>query len=85
MSKEFKVTVITPFHNTRMELFLRTYESLKKQTIGFENIEWVIVLHNCGEKNIADVKELLKDHDNVFLKELNNDAHSASSPRNYGL
>lgn len=85
MKKDYLATVITPYHNTNMDLFLRTYNSLINQSIGFENIEWIIVFHNCEQKYIDDVRELLKNHDNVVMKELRNEARTASSPRNYAL
>lgn len=44
-SGEYLVSVVTPFHNARLNLFEKCVESLKKQTIGFENIEWIIALH----------------------------------------
>jgi len=82
---KYKATVITPFHNTEMSMFKGTINSLLQQTVGFENIEWIIVLHNCAEQYVSDVKEILGKYDNVVLKELVNDARSASSPRNYAL
>lgn len=85
MGKQYKATIITPFHNTDMSLFQTTYNSVKGQTIGFENIEWIIVLHNCEKEYIDAVNDLVGGHDNVVLKELYNDARSASSPRNYAL
>lgn len=85
MGKEYAATIITPFHNTDMSMFSRTYQSVIKQTIGFERIEWIIVLHNCKQEYIDAVRELVGKHENVYLKELVNEARSASSPRNYGL
>lgn len=85
MGKDYKATIITPFHNTDMSMFTETFKSVKKQTIGFSNIEWIIVLHNCKQEYIDAVTELTGKYKNVFLKELYNDARSASSPRNYGL
>ena len=43
----YKVSVVTPFHNVDMAMFNKCIESMRCQTIGFENIEWVIVVHNC--------------------------------------
>jgi len=42
----YKVSVVTPFHNVDMAVFQKAADSMKQQTIGFENIEWVIVVHN---------------------------------------
>ncbi|OON84983.1 hypothetical protein BXO88_14760 [Oribacterium sp. C9] len=85
MNGKYKATIITPFHNTDMSMFAETIKSVKNQTIGFSNIEWIIVLHNCKQEYVDSVKQLLGGYSNVILKELYNDAKSASSPRNYGL
>jgi len=85
MSRQYIATIITPFHDTDMTLFMETFNSVKGQTIGFENIEWIIVLHNCTQEYIDAVKALVGEAENVVLKELVNDVRSASSPRNYGM
>lgn len=83
--KNYRVSVITPFHNVKMNLFRKAYESLQAQTIGFENIEWIIVLHNTEAEYHAAVHEMLDGKENVVIATLNNDVHSPSSPRNYGM
>ena len=83
--KEYLVSVVTPFHNVNMELFRQGYESLKSQTIGFSNIQWIVVLHNTEPKYHKAVHELLDRHENVIVKALDNDAHTPSSPRNCGM
>lgn len=55
------------------------------QTIGFNNIEWIIVVHNCKPGYFEQVSERIAKYENVKLFELNNDARTASSPRNYAL
>ncbi|MDO4478706.1 MAG: GH3 auxin-responsive promoter family protein [Lachnospiraceae bacterium] len=85
MGKAYKVSVITPFHNTRMDLFKRTYASMREQTVGFDNIEWIIVLHNCNDESKANVRGLLGHFPNVVIKELENEVHSASAPRNFAF
>ncbi|MBQ1336456.1 MAG: glycosyltransferase family 2 protein [Selenomonadaceae bacterium] len=82
---EYQVSVVTPFHNVDMELFRRGYESLKEQTIGFSNVQWIVVLHNTEQKYHEAVHELLDGHENVIVKALFNDARTPSSPRNYGM
>lgn len=44
--ENYILSVVTPFHNTNLAFFEKCLDSLKKQTLGFENIEWVITLHN---------------------------------------
>ena len=79
---EHLVSVVTPFHNTRLNLFEKCVESLKSQTIGFENIEWVIVLHNSEDEYVAAAREMVAGLPNVKLSELYNEHRTASSPRN---
>ena len=83
--KSYLVSVVTPFHNVDIKMFRYAYESLKKQTLGFDNIQWIVVLHNSESKYKTDVHELLDAYENVILKELDNDVHTPSSPRNFGM
>ena len=81
----YKVSVVTPFHNVDMGMFEKCAESMRSQTIGFENIEWIIVAHNCKPHYFPLLTEMFKNDKNVFVKELNNDIHSPASPRNHGM
>ena len=83
--KSYKISVVTPFHNVDMKAFRKCAESVKQQTIGFENIQWVIVLHNTEPKYHEEVRKLLGDCENVLIEPLNNKIHTPSSPRNYGM
>lgn len=76
------VTVASPFHNTNLNFFKHCMESLKKQTIGFENIEWIITMHNTEQEYIDGVKEMTAAYPNIRLYEIYNDFRTASSPRN---
>ena len=58
---------------------------MRQQTIGFENVEWVIVVHNSEPQYLLQLQEKFKDDRNVIVKELNNEAKTPSSPRNYGM
>lgn len=80
----YKVSVVTPFHNVDMDMFANCAKSMKNQTIGFSNVEWIIVVHNCTPGYIDTLTEMFKDYNNVVVKELNNEARTPSSPRNYG-
>ncbi len=53
--------------------------------MGFENIEWVVVGHNCTEEYEQQVQELLGGYENVKIDILHNSAHTPSSPRNRGM
>lgn len=78
----YKISVITPYHNTDFDLFDRADKSMRNQTIGFENIEWVIIMHNCEKEYIDKVTTMYKNDNNVIVKILNNDKHTPGSPRN---
>ena len=79
------VSVIIPTHKPNMKYFLRCFNSIKNQTIGFNNIEVIIVVHNTNEQFFYEIKDLVKEYHNVKLLKLDNDKRSASSPRNYGM
>jgi len=81
----YAVSVVTPFHNVDMKYFRGAVDSMLAQTIGFENIEWIIVLHNCEPRFKPMLEELLGKYPNVILSVLENDARTPSSPRNHGV
>ena len=81
----YKVSVVTPFHNVDMGMFEKCAESMRAQTIGFENIEWIIVVHNCEPKYMPLLTEMFKDDGNVIVKELNDGIRSPAMPRNHGM
>lgn len=85
MSTSYKISVITPFHNVPEEVFQRAYQSMLKQTIGFENLEWIVVLHNCEDSYKDYMHKLLAPHKNVRLEVLDNEIYTPSSPRNYAF
>lgn len=68
-----------------MGMFENAAAHMEQQTIGFENIEWVVVCHNCDEEHIRAVNERVGSYNNVVIKILNNTIYTPSSPRNYGM
>ena len=63
---EYKATVIVPVYN--VERFLRgCLKSLTEQTIGFENIEVVLVNDGSTDNSEAVCREFADKYDNVFL------------------
>ena len=83
--KEFEISVITPYHNVNPDFFRKCADSVIGQTLGLEKIQWIVVLHNCSEDYRKAAYEILGDHPEIETYELNNDACTPSSPRNYGL
>ena len=79
---EYKATVIVPVYN--VERFLRgCLQSLTEQTIGFENIEVVLVNDGSTDNSEAVCREFADKYDNVFLYSKENEG--LSKTRNYGL
>ena len=81
----YKVSVVTPFHNVDMGMFQKCADGMRCQTIGFENIEWIIIVHNSEPHYYPLLAEMFKNDRNVIVKELHDDMHSPASPRNYGM
>jgi len=81
----YKVSVVTPFHNVDMGMFQKCADSMRGQTLGFENIEWIIVVHNSKPHYLPLLIDMFKDDKNVIIKELHDDFHSPASPRNHGM
>ena len=67
-----------------MDMFGNCAKSVQNQTIGFENIQWIIVVHNCKAGYMETLTEMFGGYDNILIKELNNEARTPSSPRNHG-
>ena len=63
VDKKYQVSIITPFHDTDMNMFRNCAKGVFDQTLGFENIEWIVVVHNSGQEYIDDVHDF-----NVYLK-----------------
>ena len=53
--RKYILSVVTPFHNTDLAYFGKCLDSMKEQTLGFENIEWVITLHNSEPEYVEEV------------------------------
>lgn len=85
MENKSKVSIITPFHNVPKEMFENSFKSVINQTYGLENLEYVIVIHNCSDEYREMVLTMTKDYKCVKTYILNNEWHCASNPRNYAL
>ena len=83
--KNYRISVVTPFHNVDIDMFRYAYESLQKQTLGFQNIQWIVVVHNTDAEHKAAVHQLLDGQENIIIEEAENDVHTPSSPRNIGM
>ena len=68
-----------------MDMFEKCADSMRSQTIGFENIEWIIVMHNCKPHYLPLLTTMFQADRNVVIKELTDDKHSPATPRNHGM
>lgn len=80
----FKISVILPIYN--QELFLkRAIDSLINQSIGFENIE-IIMVNDCSTDNSKNIiKKYTDKYPNCKSISLKNNSGSSGKPRNVGL
>lgn len=85
MDGKLKVSIVTPFHNVPRDMFENSFKSVMNQTYGVENLEYIIVIHNCSDEYREMVFEMTKDCECVKTYILNNEWHCASNPRNYAL
>lgn len=82
---KYEMAVITPFHNVDMGLFRECAASMRRQSIGFEKIQWIIIAHNCESSFFPLLKEMFKGDSNVVLEELKDEFRTPSSPRNHAF
>ena len=85
MDQDYLISIITPTYNTPDELFRAAFDSVMAQTLDESLIEWVIVVHNSSKEHLGFVRRLCDGHPGIRVLELNNDKHTASSPRNHAL
>ncbi len=81
---DYKISVIVPIYN--VEKYLpEAIDSIKRQTIGFNNIEVILVDDNSTDKskNIAD--QFASENPNVISIHLSNSSGAAGKPRNVGI
>lgn len=81
---DYKISVIIPTYNAEKYL-MDAVDSVINQTIGFENIELLLIDDNSND----GTKELLKDlslrYDNIRSIFLDKNTGSPSKPRNIGI
>ena len=81
----YKISVIISTYNTGD--FLNEFlESIKSQSIGFENIEVIFVDDNSNDEyTLKLLKEFEKSYDNVKIEFLNTNSGFPGTGRNVGL
>lgn len=84
MSSDYKISIILPIFN--VERFLKAaLDSIISQTIGFENLE-VIMVDDCSTDNSWSIMlEYSEKYDNFKAIRLDQNSRTAGKPRNVGL
>lgn len=83
MSK-YKLSIIVPTFNLENKLE-KTFDSIKKQTIGFNNIELIFVDDCSEDETYSILSRYDEDYDNVTVLKTNENSGFAGKPRNLGL
>lgn len=81
---EYKVSVIIPVYNA--EKHLKTaIESVINQTIGFENVELIIVNDNSSDGSKEIIDDYVTKYDNIVPIHLPTNSGGPGKPRNIGI
>ena len=84
MQLKYKISVIIPTFNAE-DYLLEAVDSIKNQTMGFENIEVILVDDKSSDKTPDLIKELSQKYENVKSIILEENTGTASGPRNRGI
>ncbi len=80
----YKLTVIIPTYNAQ-NYILEAVNSIKEQSLGFENIELILVDDNSNDNTKSILNELSSQYENVKSIFLEDNSGTASQPRNVGI
>lgn len=79
-----KVSVIVPTFNAE-DYLMNAVNSVINQTIGFENIELILVDDNSTDGTKEILRELSEEYNNIRVIFLDENSGSPSKPRNVGI
>ena len=80
----FKISVIMPIYNAEKNL-KKSINSIIQQTIGFENIELILVDDKSTDNSRSIIEHFSTKFQNITPIFLENNSGGASIPRNYGM
>lgn len=83
MSK-YKISIILPVYNVE-KYIEKSVESLINQSIGFENLQVILIDDNSSDHSAEIVKRYETKYENVYGIYLTVNSHAAGKPRNEGL
>lgn len=81
---EYKLSVIVPTYNLE-PIINNTFDSIRKQTIGFENIEVIFVDDRSSDKTRKKLSKFAREYENVQYFTLEHHSGTGGRPRNIGL
>ena len=81
---EYKLSIVIPTFNLE-NIIDKTFNSIKSQTIGFENIEVIFVDDNSTDNTFDILKSYSNEFDNVNVFITDENSGYAGKPRNIGL
>lgn len=81
---EYKLSIIVPTFNLE-ECIGRAFDSVKSQTLGFNDIELIFVDDNSEDNTFNILKGYEKEYSNVKVFKTNINSCYAGKPRNIGL
>lgn len=81
---EYKLSIIVPTFNLE-HILDKTFNSIKKQTLGYNNIELIFV-DDCSSDNTYDILSKYDEtYNNITVLKTDRNSGFAGKPRNIGL
>lgn len=89
MSK-YKISLIIPCYNlesiTNADYsFKKTFDSIKNQTFGFDNIELILVNNGSTDNTLNIITDISASFENVLIYNIPKNSGNPSLPRNMGI
>lgn len=78
------ITVVTPAYNAA-EFIEKTMDSVIAQTLGKQNIQYIVVDDCSSDKTASIIREYASKYDNICFVEMHENSGSAGLPRNIGI
>lgn len=78
------ITVVTPAYNAS-EFINKTIDSVISQTLGKQNIQYIIVDDCSSDDTASIVREYASEHDNICFVAMHENSGSPGLPRNIGI
>lgn len=83
-SENFKISLITPVYNA-VNYLDNVFKSVQNQTIGFENIEWILVDDCSTDDSFKIINGWADRYSNIKVLQTDANTGTPAEPRNIGL